>query len=214
MCRVMSGITDDLYKRLTAWYLEPGKGRYFGDEATSGDSDDDMNASGNQCQAMMDMELPDKLPSTLLPVHPRPAMYVTRESPSVWFKPLQVWEVRGADLTASAVHMAAAGQVGHGGRGVSLRFPRLIRTRPDKGVGDCTPPESIAAAFLAQAGREHAGQSSGGASSGRGAATGVTIDDSATNPHGSSETGKRRRIDKGSASSGEAEAEGCARQSS
>ena len=30
VCRVMSGLTDDIYKRLTAWYLEPGKGRYYG----------------------------------------------------------------------------------------------------------------------------------------------------------------------------------------
>ena len=30
--------------------------------------------------------------------------YETAESPSVWFPPTEVWEIRGADLTISPVH--------------------------------------------------------------------------------------------------------------
>ena len=32
------------------------------------------------------------------------AYYETGESPSVWFPPTEVWEIRGADLTISPVH--------------------------------------------------------------------------------------------------------------
>ena len=47
--------------------------------------------------------------------------YNTNERPSVWFKPTEVWELRGADLTLSAVHKAAFGLI-HPTRGVSLRW--------------------------------------------------------------------------------------------
>ena len=42
-----------------------------------------------------------------------------------------MWEIRGADVTVSPVHRAALGLV-HPERGLSLRFPRFIRKRPDK----------------------------------------------------------------------------------
>lgn len=47
--------------------------------------------------------------------------YNTNERPSVWFEPTEVWELRGADLTLSAVHKAAFGLI-HPTRGVSLRW--------------------------------------------------------------------------------------------
>jgi DNA ligase 1 len=52
--------------------------------------------------------------------------YNTSESPDVWFEPVEVWEIRGADLTLSPVHKAAVGKV-HPERGCSLRFPRFIK---------------------------------------------------------------------------------------
>ena len=56
-----------------------------------------------------------------------PSYYVTGERPSVWFVAEEVWEIRGAELPISPVHMAANGKVGTGGRGLALRFPRAVQ---------------------------------------------------------------------------------------
>lgn len=63
--------------------------------------------------------------------------------PSVYFRPMDVWEVRGADITLSPVSEAAKGLV-PGERGLSLRFPRFITVRKDKG-----PEEASSTEFLA-----------------------------------------------------------------
>ncbi|KAG8962030.1 hypothetical protein FRC03_004669 [Tulasnella sp. 419] len=51
--------------------------------------------------------------------------------PSVFFKPSEVWELRGADITLSPRSTAALGLISDK-RGLSIRFPRFIRIRDDK----------------------------------------------------------------------------------
>eukprot|EP01137_Pigoraptor_chileana_P015854 Opistho-2@5453 len=76
--------------------------------------------------------------------------------PDFWLEPVQVWEIRGADLTLSPVHTAGAGYVDTGdgngvsARGVSLRFPRFIRVRDDKGIEDATTGQEIASMYVRQ----------------------------------------------------------------
>lgn len=63
--------------------------------------------------------------------------------PDVWFKPTEVWEIRGADVTLSPVYPAAKGLVSEE-RGLSLRFPRYLKRREDKSVEEASTPEQLA----------------------------------------------------------------------
>ena len=73
----------------------------------------------------------------------------TGESCKYWFNPEIVWEVKGADLSLSPVHKAAAELV-HPQRGISLRFPRFLRERPDKSVRDAATFAEVAERYRAQ----------------------------------------------------------------
>jgi DNA ligase-1 len=77
------------------------------------------------------------------------ALVVTNESPPIWFKPMEVFEVSFADLTLSKTHTAAAGMVDPT-RGVALRFPRFKRRRPDKRIDQATTSVQIAQLFAKQ----------------------------------------------------------------
>lgn len=77
-------------------------------------------------------------------------LFRTPEKPSVWFEPSEVWEIKGAELTVSPVHQAAVGAI-HSGKGLSLRFPRFVRVRPDKSPTDTTSPNEIIDLHLKQA---------------------------------------------------------------
>ncbi|EDQ88950.1 uncharacterized protein MONBRDRAFT_8473 [Monosiga brevicollis MX1] len=72
-------------------------------------------------------------------------------TPSVWFEPVRVWEIRGADLTVSPVHRAGHGLVpGREAAGISLRFPRFIRERPDKTMSEATTAHQIVELYQQQ----------------------------------------------------------------
>lgn len=57
--------------------------------------------------------------------------------PDVWFEPCEVWEMAFADITVSPTYTAAIGLVKED-RGLSLRFPRFLRKREDKGVEEAS----------------------------------------------------------------------------
>jgi hypothetical protein len=95
-----------------------------------------------------------------LRLYERPLNVETGEDPQYWFEPTEVWEICGADITLSPVHMAGRGLLGGDakGRGMSLRFPRFIRKRPDKTLRDATTPAQIAAMFERQPQRNPQGK--------------------------------------------------------
>ena len=61
----------------------------------------------------------------------------------VWFVAREVWEVRFADVTLSPVYTAGMGLVSEE-RGLSMRFPRFIRIREDKGIDEASTGRQLA----------------------------------------------------------------------
>ncbi|KAI9829594.1 MAG: hypothetical protein M1819_006099 [Sarea resinae] len=70
----------------------------------------------------------------------------------VYFAPQEVWELAFADVTLSPTYPAARGLVDPD-RGLSLRFPRFLRVRDDKGVEDASSSEFLAELYRRQDGK-------------------------------------------------------------
>lgn len=69
--------------------------------------------------------------------------------PDMWFNPQEVWEIAFADITLSPTYTAALGLVSDE-RGLSLRFPRFLRVRTDKGVDEASSSEFLASLYERQ----------------------------------------------------------------
>lgn len=71
------------------------------------------------------------------------------QEPDTWFNPQEVWEIAFADITLSPTYTAALGLVSDE-RGLSLRFPRFLRARTDKGVDEASTSEYLATLYEQQ----------------------------------------------------------------
>ena len=85
----------------------------------------------------------------ILPACPRYYKVGETMKPDVWLAPVQVWEVKCADLSISPVHQAAVGQVSDG-KGIALRFPRFMKVREDKKPEEATTSEQVVDMFKQQ----------------------------------------------------------------
>ncbi|MEM1803311.1 MAG: ATP-dependent DNA ligase [Desulfurococcaceae archaeon] len=93
----------------------------------------------------------DRLPEILKPYirdrkHPR---VVAEMEPDVWVEPALVAEIIGAELTLSPTHTCAKGTV-KPDAGISIRFPRFIRWRPDKKPEDATTSQELVEMYRRQ----------------------------------------------------------------
>ena len=92
-----------------------------------------------------------KLPEMLEPYvidhkHPR---VVAKMEPGVWVTPALVAEIIGAEITLSPIHTCAMDKI-KPGVGISIRFPRFIRWRPDKGPEDATTSHELVEMYKKQ----------------------------------------------------------------
>ena len=88
-----------------------------------------------ELERMQDMLKPIIIPHK----HPR---VDSKVKPDVWIEPKYVAEILGAELTLSPMHTCCLGWV-RPGVGISIRFPRFIRWRPDKAPEDATTEEEL-----------------------------------------------------------------------
>lgn len=72
--------------------------------------------------------------------------------PDVWFEPQEVWEMAFADITLSPTYTAAIGLVSED-RGLSMRFPRFLKAREDKGIEEASTSEFLAGLWRKQEAR-------------------------------------------------------------
>ncbi|KAJ0417441.1 ATP-dependent DNA ligase [Aspergillus carlsbadensis] len=86
---------------------------------------------------------------------------VPKDQPDVWLEPRLVWEVKTADLTLSPRYKAAADEF-VGAKGVSLRFPRFIKSRDDKKAEQATTTKAVAEMYRKQEAVAKDGTSKGG----------------------------------------------------
>jgi DNA ligase-1 len=93
----------------------------------------------------------NKLPDILKPyvVERKPVRVVSNIEPDVWVEPKLVAELIGAELTLSPLHTCAVGKI-RGDAGISIRFPRFIRWRDDKGPEDATTSSELVEMYKSQ----------------------------------------------------------------
>ena len=73
----------------------------------------------------------------------RPSYVEYPGHPDVWFEPQEVWEMAFADITKSPTYLAAIGLVAED-RGLSMRFPRFLKVREDKGIDEASTSDFLA----------------------------------------------------------------------
>jgi len=145
VCRVMTGLSEQQHKQISEKYKKLLNLDDMVLEKNSTINDRKMGAGKDIASAAVEEE-DDVGPE----INPKPKNFLTGEKCKVWFpSPMHVWEVKGADLTLSPKHMAGKGLNGLD-KGVSLRFPRIVRIREDKTVEQASQPSDIMNLYNAQ----------------------------------------------------------------
>ncbi|KAI0868169.1 ATP-dependent DNA ligase [Hypoxylon argillaceum] len=152
VCKCMSGFTDAFYKANRQFYddgsgdTDPG---VTTGEEQAGDGDADSE-SGSLSEGDGDEDTRGGNSQKYKNIRKtKPSFIEYAGHPDVWFEPQEVWEVAFADITLSPTYTAALGLVSEE-RGLSLRFPRFLRKREDKGIEEASSNEFLAGLFRKQ----------------------------------------------------------------
>ncbi|RYP89700.1 hypothetical protein DL770_004188 [Monosporascus sp. CRB-9-2] len=172
VCKCMSGFTDSFYKAMRRFYddgsgdpepPEPGgdgkKGADGGDDhgyaalsdrnSNDNDGDNDKENDGDEEESEGgDNDGDARKYENTRGTKPSFVEY-SGPAPDVWFEPREVWEVAFADITLSPTYTAALG-LASADRGLSLRFPRFLRRREDKGIEEASTSEFLAGLWRKQ----------------------------------------------------------------
>ncbi|KAI9885231.1 MAG: RAD50-interacting protein 1 [Watsoniomyces obsoletus] len=153
VCKCMSGFTDQFYKENRVRYSFP--------KATTDDEDEDENKGNIKGE---DKEVDDRNRDKEILVHKTQLPYIDYPSsaqvPDIWFQPSEVWEIGFADITLSPTYTAARGLVDED-KGLSLRFPRFLRKREDKGLEEASEVGDLARGWWKQLGGSRNGGGNG-----------------------------------------------------
>ncbi|KAI1803073.1 ATP-dependent DNA ligase [Daldinia bambusicola] len=144
VCKCMSGFTDAFYKANKKFYND-GSGK---EPPDSNDSTQEEEGEGNGNGEADEDEDDSRRYKNVRKIKPSFVEYSGPE-PDVWFEPQEVWEMAFADITLSPTYTAAIGLVSQE-RGLSLRFPRFLRRREDKGIEEASSSEFLAALYRKQ----------------------------------------------------------------
>ncbi|KAI8633531.1 ATP-dependent DNA ligase [Xylariaceae sp. FL1651] len=156
VCKCISGFTDTFYKANRRFYddgsgepeLEPQAGAGGEDEGKGGD-DGNVSEDNEDDDDDNDEEDRGKARKYKNVRKTKPSFVEYAGHPDVWFEPQEVWEMAFADITLSPTYTAAIGLVSQD-RGLSLRFPRFLRKREDKGIEEASTNEFLAGLFRKQ----------------------------------------------------------------
>ncbi|KAI5207256.1 hypothetical protein AUEXF2481DRAFT_112595 [Aureobasidium subglaciale EXF-2481] len=135
--KCMAGFSDVFYKANRAKY-----------DPDAGLDEDDSDADAEN-QNDKDEEKKVTKNNTL---GAKPSYVEYRGRPDIWFNPQEVWECAFADVTLSPTYTAAIGLVSEE-RGLSLRFPRFLKVREDKGIEEASSSDFLAELWRKQEAR-------------------------------------------------------------
>ncbi|KAK8038290.1 hypothetical protein PG994_015057 [Apiospora phragmitis] len=146
VCKCMSGFTDTFYKANRKLYDDgSGEAEGEGDEPAGDDGD---NQDINKDSGGDSGEQNERKYKNTRKTKPNFVEY-SGGRPDAWFEPQEVWEMAFADITLSPVYTAAIGLVSQD-RGLSLRFPRFLRKREDKGIEEASTNDFLAGLWRKQ----------------------------------------------------------------
>jgi DNA ligase-1 len=82
-------------------------------------------------------------------VDKKPKDVLSKMEADIWFLPIKVLEVRGADLSTSPIHTCALDEIKKE-NGIAIRFPRFVRYRDDKNAELATTTNEVIEAYRNQ----------------------------------------------------------------